>query len=161
MEQVVSALRAKLATISAGTKDDFLAGFGPIHRRWHMAEMDSGVGTYRGKPIGFLSFHHEVLAVYRDRLAPRLTAGRMAHPAPPYRPSIDTQPDILSFSPALEDWHNGVHRNTAKYGADFADPMKNIHLTRFWQFHAFIDARFQAYLHNAGITYDDLDHTQT
>jgi hypothetical protein len=159
IEPVVTKLRTKLAAISAGSKADFLTAFGPIHQRWHMAEMMRGAGTFTGKPIGFLSFHHEVLTVYQAHYAKTLTPGTMAHPSPPYRASIDRQSSIEFFAAAIEDWHNSVHRNTRKYGPDFADPMKNIYMRRFWQFHKFINNKFAAYLNAHHLTYDNIDHT--
>ena len=158
IEAVVTSLRNRLATISAGSKADFLAKFAPIHQSWHMSEM-MGTPKFNGKPIGFLSFHHEALAVYQGKYAKTLAPGAMAHTLPAYRSVIDNATDVLTFSQALEDWHNSVHRNAKKYGADFADPMKNIYMPRFWQFHKFINNKFADWLTAHGMTYDEVDHT--
>ena len=159
IEPVISALRTKLASISGGTQKKYLDGFKSIHNKWHMAEMMTGTGTFSGKPIGFLSFHREVLSVYVDKFKPGLVPGSMAHTSPPYRPLIDTAPDAPHFSSDIEGWHNMVHRNAKKYGADFADPKKNIYMKRFWQFHKFIDQKFQTWLGAHQLNYDDVDHT--
>lgn len=159
MEPVVTKLRSRLAMISAGPRADFFAAFADVHKRWHMSEMMSGVGKFGGKPIGFLSFHHEVLEVYQNRYATSLSSGAMAHPVPAYRAALDLAADAVTFSNALEDWHNSVHRNTKKYGVDFADPTKNIYMPRFWQFHKFIDSHFNAWLTSHHQSYDGVDHT--
>src|SRR5713226_5604758 len=159
IEQVVTKLRAKLASISGGTKKQFLDGFKTIHNAWHMAEMNKGVGTFGGQPIGFLSFHHEVVSVYVSKFAPGLAPGPMAKTSPPYRPHIDGAPDAVQFSIAIEGWHNLVHRNVKKYGTAFGDPKKNIYLPRFWQFHKFINEKFQGWLQAHQQSYEDLDHT--
>ncbi len=89
IEQVVTKLRAKLASISGGTKKQFLDGFKTIHNAWHMAEMNKGVGTFGGQPLGFLSFHHEVVSVYVSKFAPGLAPGTdgkdLAALSPPHR----------------------------------------------------------------------------
>jgi hypothetical protein len=159
IEPVVTKLRAKLASISGGTEKKYLDGFKSIHNKWHMAEMMTGTGTFGGKAIGFLSFHHEVVSVYTARFKPGLSPGPMAHTSPPYKTQINAAPDVSSFSSDIEGWHNLVHRNTAKYGADFADPQKNIYMLRFWQFHTFIDRKFKKWLSAHGQTYDGVDHT--
>src|SRR5947207_5852049 len=142
IEPVLTNLRAKLSTISAGSKADFLSAFADIHDKWHMSEMRTGKGKFGGKQIGFLAFHHEVLTVYQGRYATSLTPGTMANPLPAYRAAIDSAVDAVSFSHAIEDWHNSVHRNVAKYGVDFSDPTKNIYMPRFWQLHKLIDTTF-------------------
>ena len=158
IEPAIIKLRAKLAVISAGSKSDFLAAFAVIHTKWHTSEMMSGQGKWNGSAYGFLSFHHEVLAVYQARFAPSLAPGTMAHTSPPFRPAIDNAPDAATFSNMLEDWHNSVHRNTTKYGANFADPAKNIYMPRFWQFHKFINIQFDQWLTAHGQVYDAIDH---
>jgi hypothetical protein len=100
-----------------------------------------------------------VLAVYAATFDPKLTPGTMAKTSPPYRPVIDQATDAIQFSNAIEGWHNLVHRNTKRYGAAFSDPRKNIYMRRFWQFHTFIDGKFQAWLVAQSETYDALDHT--
>jgi hypothetical protein len=158
IEPVVTNLRTKLASISGGAKKHFLDGFKTIHNAWHMAEMNKGVGTFGGQPIGFLSFHHEVLSVYVAKFAPKLRPGPMAKTSPPYRQRIDGAHDAPQFSSEIEGWHNLVHRNVKKYGAAFADPKKNIYLTRFWQFHKLIDEKFQTWLQAHQQDYNDVDH---
>jgi hypothetical protein len=159
IEPVVDNLRQELQSISNGTKTKFLGRFATIHSKWHMDEMMTGSGTFRGSAIGFLSFHHEVLTVYISKFDTSLTAGPMANTSPPYRPVIDSISKSVQFSNALEGWHNLVHRNTRKYGRNFSDPKKNIYMKRFWQFHKFIDDKFQSWLFNNQVTYDDMDHT--
>ena len=100
-----------------------------------------------------------MLSVYVAKFKPGLSPGPMAHTSPPYRPVIGTAPDAPHFSSDIEGWHNMVHRNTAKYGVDFADPKKNIYMPRFWQFHTFIDRKFKTWLGAHGQTYDSVDHT--
>ena len=159
IEPVITSLRTKLASISGGTERKYLDGFKSIHNKWHMAEMMTGTGTFVGKPIGFLSFHHEVLSVYVSKFKPALAPGTMAHTSPPYNPAINNATDAAQFSSSIEGWHNLVHRNVQKYGADFVDAKKNIYMPRFWQFHKFIDQTFQAWLVAHGLTYNDVDHT--
>jgi hypothetical protein len=157
MEAVITDLRAALAMMSAGTKKHFLTGFAPIHKKWHMTEMSGPHGTFNRSPIGFLSFHREVIGVYRARYVPSLASASMAHAAPPYRTLIDNITDPAQFSVAIEGWHNGVHRNK-KYGVNFADPTKNIYMARFWELHEFIDEKLTRYLTKNGLQYDTLDH---
>jgi hypothetical protein len=159
IEPVVDNLRQELQLITNGTKTKFLGRFATIHSKWHMDEMMTGSGTFRGSTNGFLSFHHEVLTVYISKFDTTLTAGPMANTSPPYRPVIDSISKSVQFSNALEGWHNLVHRNTRKYGRNFSDPKKNIYMKRFWQFHKFIDDKFQSWLSNNQLTYDDMDHT--
>ena len=158
-ETVIKNLRAKLATISAGTEANFLNSFKTIHSTWHMAEMMSGAGTFGGKPVGFLSFHREVISVYIAKFKPGLAPGPMAHASPPYRAVIDNAPDVFQFSNAIEGWHGRVHNNAKKYGPDFAAPKKNIFMPRFWQFHKFIDGKLQGWLDHNQQAYADVDHT--
>src|SRR5438552_15281529 len=89
MEAVIIDLRATLASSANGTKKAFLNSFGPIHKKWHMSEMMGPHGMFKGSPIGFLSFHHEVISVYRATYARSLTPGSMAHAAPPYPALVD------------------------------------------------------------------------
>lgn len=159
IEPVVTDLRERLQLISNETKTKFLRKFATIHYKWHMDEMMTGSGTFGGSPIGFLSFHHEVLTVYISKFDTSLTAGPMANTSPPYRPVIDSILKSVEFSNALEGWHNLVHRNTRKYGRNFSDPKKNIYMERFWQFHKFINDKFQSWLTNNQLNYDDVDHT--
>lgn len=159
IEPVVRDLRLKLQSISGTTKTNFLSQFAKIHTAWHMAEMNTGTGVFNGSPIGFLSFHHEVVTVYVPKFASGLTPGPMANPSPPYRTTIDQNTDPVMFSHALEGWHNLVHRNK-KYGANFGDPNKNIKMKIFWEFHQFIDTKFQNWLSQNGLNYDALDHTK-
>ena len=159
IEPVITELRQRLQLISNGTKTKFLDKFAAIHSKWHMDEMMTGSGTFGGSAIGFLSFHHEVLAVYISRFDISLTAGPMASTSPPYRPIIDSILKSVEFSNAIEGWHNLVHRNTRKYGQNFSDPKKNIYMIRFWQFHKFIDEKFQSWLTTNQLSYDDVDHT--
>ena len=159
IEIVITNLRAKLASISGGTEKQFLDGFKTIHNTWHMAEMNTGVGKFGGKAIGFLSFHHEVVDVYVAKFKPGLAPGPMAHTSPPYKTSIDQAPDAAHFSTEIEGWHNHVHRNIQKYGAAFADPRKNIYMLRFWQFHKFINNKLQKWLTAHGQTYNGVDHS--
>src|SRR5437870_10207771 len=117
IEPVITDLRKELAKISTTTQANFLKKFATIHNKWHMAEMGpSGVGTFHGKPIGFLSFHHEVIAVYASKFKPTLSPGAMAKTSPPYDTTIDSDTDTVTFTTDLEGWHNLVHRNIAKYG---------------------------------------------
>lgn len=160
IEPVLSDLRKELEKISASTKANFLKKFAKIHNEWHMAEMNTGTGTFHGSPIGFLSFHHEVVAVYTTKYKADLSPGPMAKTSPPYKHKIDNALEATSFSSEIEGWHNLVHRNIKKYGANFANPTKNIYMDRFWQFHKFIDGRFENWLQSHSIKYEDVDHTQ-
>jgi hypothetical protein len=159
IELVITKLRTKLASISEDTEKQYLDAFKSIHNTWHMAEMMKGVGTFGGKPIGFLSFHHEVIAVYIQKFKPKLASGPMAHTSPPYKAKINSAPNSAQFSSEIEGWHNLVHRNVQKYGVDFANPKKNIYMLRFWQFHNVINDKFQGWLSAHGQNYESVDHT--
>ena len=100
-----------------------------------------------------------MVTVYTAKFGPGLTVGAMAKPSPPYRTTVDANTDPLMFSHALEGWHNLVHRNS-KYGVNFANPRKNIHMDRFWNFHKFIEDKFQSWLGVHSLNYDGLDHTK-
>jgi hypothetical protein len=158
IEPVVIKLRNKLNSISGTDRNNFLKKFSLIHKKWHHAEMMGGLGTFNGSPVGFLSFHHEVISVYMNKFDQNLTAGSMAKPSPPYRKLIDSNSDPLQFSHALEGWHGLVHMNP-KYGPNFGNPTKNIYMPRFWNFHKFIENKFLNWLNNNNIDYNDVDHT--
>ncbi len=153
-EPVLTNLRQELQTISAGTTQQFLDEFSPIHVEWHNRR------DFNGDNIGVLSFHHEVILAHADLLTRNgePVQGEMRRPRPPYRGSIDVQPDAESFSNAIEDWHNSVHMNPI-YPEDFMDPAVNIYMDIFWQFHTLIDNKFTAWLSANGMNYDDVDHT--
>jgi hypothetical protein len=160
IEQVVKDLRQWLQSVSGSTTDRFLHAFEEIHFEWHFAESNIGRGTFQGSPIGFLSFHHEVVLVHNDLLRrnrePIPTA--MSNPRPQYDPRIDAQPDPESFSLWIENWHGRVHTNPI-YPPEFGDPRQNIYMFMFWQFHQLVEDKFMDWLQNNNISYDDVDHT--
>jgi len=153
IEHVVTILRNELQMLSDGTTKEFLDEFAPIHVEWHASR------DFDGDPIGFLSFHHEVVEAYvallRKHHEPVQKA--MRKPKPPYRKHIDTLTDPESFSNALEDWHNSVHMNPI-YPPDFMDPAKNVYMNLFWKFHTLIDDKFMAWIKKNHIKYEDVNH---
>lgn len=154
IETVVRELRDELQSISDGTTRQFLDDFAPIHVEWHSSR------TFDGRPIGFLSFHHEVLAVHTVLMKRNgeKVQKPMTRPKPAYRKHIDTLTDQESFSNSLEDWHNSVHMNHHLYPMEFMDPAKNVYMGLFWRFHTLIDHKFTAWIKKNSLKYEDLDH---
>lgn len=154
IEPVITNLRQELRLISGGTTQQFLDQLAPLHVEWHNSR------DFNGDPVGFLSFHHEVLTVYTDLLRRNgePVQQEMRRPRPAYRRFIDTITAPADFSTAIEDWHNSVHMNPI-YPDDFMDPARNIYLDLFWQFHTLIENKFMKWLTDNSTAYDDLDHT--
>lgn len=130
---------------------DFLDAMRTIHPWWH---------TRGSRYIGFLTFHKEVIVAFRRSLA---TAGSdalfpqpLSTPIPVYDINrMDSINDLNLFSSEIEAWHNAVHMNP-QFPPSFMDPERNIYFLQFWQFHHFIDQKFDLALRRAGYSdYDD------
>lgn len=153
IEHVITNLRQTLETISAGTVKQFEDELAPIHVEWHHARV------FEDEPVGFLSFHHEVIQAHTTVLTRNGVSVQkpMRNPKPHYRKHIDSLTDPESFSQAIEDWHNSVHMNPI-YPMDFMDPAKNIYMDLFWQFHTLIEDKFIVWLKKHNVKYDDVSH---
>jgi len=160
IEPVVNDLRQWLQLTSTSTTNLFLQAFEEVHYDWHWDASNTGRGTFQGSPIGFLSFHHEVVQVHNQLVRrngePLPTA--WTNPRPPYDTRIDNQRDPESFSLWIENWHNRVHTNPI-YPTQFLDPRQNIYMFLFWRLHQLVEDKFMAWLRNNSISYDDVDHT--
>lgn len=132
---------------------DFLVALGPTHVQWHgYAEAE--------RPIGFLTFHKEVVAAFRTSLRGAGWEQRFPPPwdePPPfaYDPRLDDVTDPRQFSRAIERWHNRIHNSWSEPG--FHDPARTIYLRSFWSFHRLIDLKFDACLSRANLTFASLD----
>jgi len=180
IELVITELRNYLQSISRGSIINFESAFASKHMKWHVAENRSGIGTFNDHPIGFLSFHHEVVSA-RNRLCEKLGAtpnpiwrgennppGTPAGPYPAYpgtwikrrfgnEPPLSALSDPHIFSQYFETWHNEVHSNEM-YPEQFGDPQTNVHMPLFWSWHALIEETFLTWLASKGFTYDGIDH---
>ncbi len=70
---------------------------------------------------------------------------------------IDGLNNPESFSNAIEDWHNSLHRDHPD--PKFTDPKKNIYMPDFWKLHQFINNRFTSWMRSNGETFKDIDHS--
>ncbi len=124
-----------------------------------MTSTAEGTGL-NGDLIGFLSFHREIIAYYR-RVARR--EGRRQRPFTkrelmhPFHAWIDGLGVAESFSEAIEDWHNFLHRDHSD--PDFMDPKKNIYMPDFWRLHQFINNRFTNWMRKNKEKYQPLNHS--
>jgi hypothetical protein len=140
--------RDQLVSLAGSTTQDptgYLEGLSPIHDAWHT----QGARTY-----GFLLFHHRVVryfnAIVASTVDPPITAfddaglGRMN--VQPFHFDLagsDTLADLVTFSTAIENWHNAAHRGIEMAtGVPMMDPRQNIFFRPFWQLHFFIDDLF-------------------
>lgn len=144
-----------LRQMSTGGKTSFLAELKDIHVNWHLDE------EFEGFPVGFLSFHREIIFYYRRVLRkqgqrlPRaftLTQLSMMHP---YDRSIDELGSARAFSREIQRWHNSVHES--HHHPDFIDARKNIYLDDFWKLHLFLNNRFTRWLRRNNVSYQNVN----
>lgn len=137
--------------IAARHPRDFLNAMTTIHPWWH----NRGFGF-----IGFLTFHKEVILACRRSLASVAAGDFFPAPLANMTPAYDTAQldsinDLNFFSRQIQAWHNDVHRSP-QFPPGFMDPTRNIFMRPFWQFHHFIDQKFDQALRRAGyVDYDD------
>ena len=124
----------------------FLERFAPVHRRWHGLSLSQ-------RPIGFLTFHKEIIEAFRSSLQAVNAEGILPpawdDPRYPYDESLDSVDDLVTFSRGIEGWYNTVHMTFPLSG--FADPERNIYMRRFWSLHLLIDQKFDECLQRNGI----------
>jgi len=120
----------KLTQMSKGTEKSFLKDLENIHDDWHRRGR-----SFEGDPIGFLSFHREIIGHYKKvlrkegkKLPKPFGKSQLMHP---YHDWIDGLNNPESFSNAIEDWHNSLHRDHPD--PKFMDPKKNIYMPDFWK----------------------------
>jgi hypothetical protein len=127
----------------------FLRRLAPVHLRWHMGAL----------PIGFLTFHKEVLVAFTASLDTVGAAGLLPppwdEPEFPYDESLDNINDLRQFSRRIEQWHNIVHTRWPE--PDFADAQRNIYLRSFWALHRLVDQKFDLCLERNDISFAQLD----
>lgn len=146
----------KLKEMSTGNKSTFLGELEGIHDNWHSNR------NFEGFPVGFLSFHREIIFYYRRVLRkqgqklPRAYTLAQLSVLHPYERWIDELDNERIFSQAIENWHNSVHRN--HHDPDFMDPKKNIYLNDFWKLHLFLNNRFTRWLRINNVTYQSVNH---
>ena len=149
-------LIVKLRQMSTGTKSSFLTELEDIHVRWHRDE------TFEDFPVGFLSFHREIIFYYRRVLRkqgqklPRAFTLTQLSTMHSYDRSIDEVGSARTFSKDIQDWHNDVHNNHDN--PDFGNARKNIYLNDFWKLHLFLNNRFSRWLRFNNITYRGVNH---
>jgi hypothetical protein len=178
-ERVIVELRAFLRSISNASVIHFESGFANVHMAWHRSRM------YNGKPIGFLSFHHEVVTArnalirkqggtpplpWRGKNNPPGDPPLPAGPLPRYPGTwiqtrlrdrnplpLNNISDPQKFTRYIETWHDEVHSNPV-YPGQFGNPSVNIHMRLFWNWHALIEQLFFNWMRNQNLTYDSVDH---
>lgn len=144
----------KLKEMAKGTDSEFLEELESIHDDWHTTR------EYEGRPVGFLSFHRELIKYYKACLKrngkkiPKAARAKSLHV--PYQTWIDELSSAEVFSQAIENWHNSVHR--LHTDPDFMDPRINIHISFFWSFHQFINNKFSKWMKANGEKFADIDH---
>lgn len=144
----------RLKEMAKGTDADFLQELESIHDDWHTTR------EFDGQPVGFLSFHRELIKYYKACLKKN---GKKIPPAArakslhvPYQSWIDGMSVAEEFSQAIENWHNSLHRLHSDL--DFLDPRINIHMPFFWSFHQFINNRFSKWMKTNNEKFSDIDH---
>ena len=143
-----------LAQIAQAARTDhdpmeFLDDLSPIHVGWHRT-------TFAARRIGFLLFHHYVIASFKRARGPSIWANgvrpfsradfaQFGHPydvqSPVHQGDLDS---LAACSLAIEGWHNEAHMAVGMAigkSAQMMDPARNIDLREFWRLHYFIEAR--------------------
>jgi hypothetical protein len=123
----------------------FLDGLAPSYASWRAAD--------RRDP-GFLLFHWQMLRSFTEAgVAERfggvkpITEASLAAIGAPYGvrnlvPRGDIEA-LVTFSAALEAWHQGALAKMTCPGHDLEDAAGSVYLLDFWRLHAFIIARFE------------------
>jgi hypothetical protein len=177
IEQVILDLRDFLQGISNDSIIHFESGFANRHMTWHLTR------KFENNPIGFLSFHHEVVQA-RNSLVKKLGAnpslpwrgkndpipGLPDGPNPKYPgtwitkifkdpnpPPLNSIKEPSQFSAYFEEYHNEVHSNH-NYPAQFGNPQVNVYMELFWCWHALVEEIFFDWLNNNDLKYDEIDH---
>jgi hypothetical protein len=128
----------------------FLRRFSPVHSRWHSFPRSQ-------RPVGFLTFHKEILVAFTDSLTSIGSAGMLPPPRDendpdgPYDGALDNINDLTTFSQSIEIWHNQIHMQHPD--PDMADPRVNIYLLEFWALHRLIDQKFDECLARNRLTF--------
>jgi hypothetical protein len=148
--------RDRLVALAAATAQDpagFLDGLSPIHDDWH---------TQAARGYGFLLFHNRVVRSFKAIVLPAVQPVIEAFTdqqfqdmgAQPFQadPSgIDTLGELVTFSTALESWHNTAHMDIGTATrTPMMDPRQNIFFRPFWQLHFYIDDLFTTTLTQYG-----------
>ena len=131
----------------------FLETFAPTHETWHTFPAGN-------RHVGFLTFHKEIIAAFTESLSRVGWQHRLPPPwnqPPPfaYDPTLDAIDDLVSFSRAIEAWHNQIHHAWPEPG--FMDARSNIRLMSFWSLHLLIDRKFDECLARNGIAFAAMD----
>lgn len=149
--------RDRFQQFVSASRRSFLGNLADVHVEWHDTR------AINGSPIGFLSFHREMIkynAKNRKRnnlsAVPRAFTLSFVNSVSPWDRSLMNINNPANFSTGVERWHNIFH-NSAGW-TDFHDPRLNIRDDRFWQFHKFIDNRFNKWLKDRGLAYQNVDH---
>jgi hypothetical protein len=148
--------RDQLVALAATTAQDptgFLDGLSPIHDDWH---------TTSPRGYGFLLFHARVVRSFKTIVLPNINPPIQAFTEQDFRDmratpfkydvaSVNTLAELVTFSTALESWHNGAHAGIeTATGAPMMDPRQNIFFRAFWRLHFFIDDLFATTLEQYG-----------
>jgi hypothetical protein len=132
----------------------YLRLLSPLHYRWH---------TQRVRRVGFLLFHWHVIEHFKalrldremkietDTEADFKPGGRFkgAHWAAMMKgvPDSTSLPDLVSYSRAIEGWHNEAHMVIGEVtGLDMMDAKANVFFPEFWGLHFFINNHFEVQL---------------
>ena len=154
-DPIVLKFRQKLASMSGGTLNSFLRQLVPIHVEWHAS------GSFAGEPIGFLTFHHELLAAYealrhREGKSPvqRLNmqkAGLEGH--------FDESDLAQESSPRFVAMILNVGPHSLAHSKlEIMNHATGIFSEPFWEIHRYMDEVFERWLKEHGMTYEDVDH---
>ncbi len=142
-----------IASSNAGDPGGFLEDLSDLHDDWHREFVRS---------YGFLLFHTRVVRYFNTivnaPLQPPVAAytandlqGMGIAPFGGNLANVDTLAELVSFSNAIESWHNTAHgRLATATGTPMGDPRQNIFFRPFWRLHLYIDGFFEQVLRQYG-----------
>ena len=153
----LKATRDRLKGIANSSRNSFLSDLADIHVEWHQTR------AVDGSPIGFLSFHREMIKYNAKNRknnglspVPKAFSISFINSIEAWDPALTNEASPTNFSGQVESWHNAFH-NSAGW-PDFHNPRLNIRDDRFWQFHKFIDGRFNGWLKKRNRKYLNINH---
>ena len=154
----LEATRDRFKGITNSSRSSFLNSLADIHVEWHQTR------AIDGSPIGFLSFHREMIkynAKNRKRnnlsAVPKAFTLSFINSVATWDATSMNGSNADAFSAEVEGWHNTFH-NSAGW-TNFHNPRLNIRDDRFWQFHKFIDNKFNKWLKDRGRKYLNIPHS--
>ena len=134
-----------IANNNNGDPMGFLESFSPIHAGWHGP----------GRTYGFLLFHLRGVRYFKSIVNPQVNPqivpfndadfqGMNINPFGGNPQNIASLNDLVDFSAAIENWHNGAHAGIqVATGVPMMNAAENIFYRVFWRLHFFIDDQFR------------------